>query len=41
MCGFIFFDTKKDNTEVNMNFVINDTLDDGENQKVKVFILAG
>ena len=32
---------KRDDTQANMDFVINDTLADGNNQKVKVFILGG
>lgn len=34
-------DSLGDDTLVNMNFVINDTLNEGEGQKVRVFLLAG
>lgn len=33
--------SKIDDTQANMKFVINDTLSDGNNKKVKVFLLAG
>ena len=35
------FKRNKDTTPANMNFVIEDTLKDGDNKKVKVFLLAG
>ena len=42
--GILYFclkDVNKDDTQANMEFIINDTLSEGNNKKVKVFLLAG
>ena len=38
---FINKDKVNDDTDANMNFVINDNLEDGNNKKAKVFLLTG
>ena len=41
VCCCNYEDNKNDNTQANIDFIINDTLSDGNNQKVKIFLLAG